>query len=193
MKKIEAETVCPPDLNSWRQWLQDNHKTKQSVWLIYYKKNSKQASFSWSDAVDEALCFGWIDSKAKSVDEEKFMQFFSRRKPNGTWSKINKEKIKLLIETKRMTSAGFEAIETAKINGSWTLLDKVEELIIPKDLEQAFKALPGSKHYFTGLSKSVKKSILQWLVLAKTEKTREKRIQEIASCASQGKKPESFR
>jgi len=188
-----TEAVCPPNLNAWRQWLQENHTTNQSVWLIYYKINSKRASFSLSDAVDEALCFGWIDSKSKSLDEDKFMQFFSRRKSNGTWSKINKEKIKQLIETKRMAAAGLEAIEKAKLNGSWTLLDEVEELIIPKDLEKAFKSMPGSKAFFTSLSKSVKKSMLQWLVLAKTNKTREKRIHEIARCAQLKFKPSAFR
>lgn len=193
MHTKETETVCPPNLKAWRQWLHDNHCTKQSVWLVYYKKNSPQANYSLSDAVDEALCFGWIDSKSKSLDEEKIMQFFSRRKPNGTWSKINKEKIKQLIETNRMAAAGLEAIEKAKLNGSWTLLDEVEELIIPKDLEKAFKSMPGSKVFFTSLSKSVKKSMLQWLVLAKTEKTREKRINEIASCAYQKVKPGAFR
>lgn len=193
MQTKETETVFPPNLKAWRQWLQANHSTKQSVWLVYYKKNSPQANYSLSDAVDEALCFGWIDSKSKSLDEEKIMQFFSRRKPNGTWSKINKEKIKQLIETNRMSAAGLEAIEKAKLNGSWTLLDEVEELIIPKDLEKVFQSMPGSKAFFTNLSKSVKKSMLQWLVLAKTEKTREKRINEIASCAHQKLKPGAFR
>lgn len=192
MKHLEIETVCPPNIQAWRQWLQDNHNTKQSIWLIYYKKNSKQVSFSWSEAVDEALCFGWIDSKAKSVDEEKFMQFFSRRKPNGTWSKINKEKIKQLIESNRMAEAGYKAIEKAKANGSWTLLDEVEELIIPKDLEKEFKSKPGSKSYFLSLSKSARKAMLQWLVLAKTQNTREKRIHEIATCASKKTKPSAF-
>lgn len=193
MQTKETETVCPPNLEAWRQWLHDNHSTKQSVWLVYYKKNSPQANYSLIDAVDEALCFGWIDSKSKSLDEEKIMQFFSRRKPNGTWSKINKEKIKQLIETNRMAAAGLEAIEKAKLNGSWTLLDEVEELIIPKDLEKVFQSMPGSKAFFTSLSKSVKKSMLQWLVLAKTEKTREKRINEIASSAHQKVKPGAFR
>lgn len=193
MQNKETETVCPPNLKAWRQWLHDYHRTKQSVWLIYYKKNSQQANFSLSDAIDEALCFGWIDSKSKSLDDEKIMQFFSRRKSNGTWSKINKEKIKQLIESNRMATAGLEAIEKAKLNGSWTLLDEVEELIIPKDLEKAFKSMPGSKTFFSSLSKSAKKAMLQWLVLAKTEKTREKRITEIASCAHLKLKPSTFR
>ena len=93
-----------------------NIKSKQSVWLVYYKKKTSRATITWSEAVEEALCFGWIDSKARPVDEERFMQFFSRRKPNGTWSKVNKEKIKQLIDTERMTPAGFETIATAKQN-----------------------------------------------------------------------------
>ncbi len=110
----------------------------------------------------------------------------------GTWSKVNKEKVQQLIDKGLMTKAGLNVIETAKQNGSWNILDDVEELVIPKDLEKAFKVHKGSKAYFTGLSKSVKKAILQWLVSAKREETRQKRINEIAELAAQGKKPKQF-
>lgn len=189
----ESDTFCPINRKDWRNWLIKNHLSKQSVWLIYHKKKSKVTSLNWSEAVDEALCFGWIDSKAKPLDEEKFMQFFSRRKPNGTWSKINKEKIKLLTAAGLMAPAGFEVIEKAKLNGSWTILDEVEELILPKDLLKEFKNRPGSKTYFLSLSKSVRKAMLQWLVLAKLPETRQKRIKEIAEQASLKQKPKPFR
>ena len=153
MIKKGIETYCPKSQTEWRQWLEKNHQSKQSVWLIYYTKKSTIASLSWSEAVDEALCFGWIDSTRKTIDEFSFMQFFSKRKPKSNWSKINKEKVKQLIESKRMTKAGYESIETAKQNGYWTILDGVEELIIPKDLEIAFEQYKGSKDYFLSLSK----------------------------------------
>ncbi|MDB5258669.1 MAG: hypothetical protein JWM14_3364 [Chitinophagaceae bacterium] len=188
----QQETFYPANRQEWRQWLQDNHLSKPSVWLVYYKKKTGVATISWSDAVDEALCFGWIDSKAKPVDEETFMHFFCKRKPRGTWSKINKEKIRRLIKTKLMAPAGLEVIGAAQKNGSWTILDEVEELIIPKDLSAAFRKNSGSKAFFLSLSKSVKKAILQWLVLAKRSETREKRIQEIATLAAQGLKPKQF-
>lgn len=189
MQKKEVETFCPTSQTDWREWLNKNHNSKQSVWLVCYKKKSDKPTIAWTDAVDEALCFGWIDSKRISIDEEKFMQFFSRRKPNGTWSKVNKEKIKQLIENGVMTKAGFEIIELAKQNGNWTILDEVEELKIPNDLAEEFKNNKGSEDFFLGLSKSVKKAILQWLVLAKQAETRRKRITEIAELAGQNLKP----
>lgn len=150
------------------------------------------SSMTWSEAVDEALCFGWIDSKRKPVDEEKFIQFFCKRKAGSTWSKVNKEKIIRLTEAGLMTQAGFASIETAKHNGSWTLLDEVEELIIPPDLEREFERYSGSKDFFLSLSKSVRKGMLHWLVLAKQPETRLKRIQEVAVLASQKQKPKQF-
>lgn len=173
--------------------MQENHGSKQSVWLVYHKKISGKPTISWSDAVEEALCFGWIDGKAKPIDQEKFMHSFSRRKPKGTWSKINKEKIKRLIDEGLMTKAGLDVIAAAKQNGSWTILDEVEELLIPKDLLKAFKARPGSKDFFIGLSKSVRKIMLQWIVLAKLPETRQRRIMEIADSAGQGMRPKQFR
>ncbi|WP_440135016.1 YdeI/OmpD-associated family protein, partial [Chitinophaga sancti] len=93
---MEAVTFCPANRQEWRQWLQENHENAASVWLVYYKKKANRATLSWSEAVDEALCFGWIDSTARPIDEEKFMQFFTKRKAGSAWSKINKEKVKRL-------------------------------------------------------------------------------------------------
>lgn len=189
----DIEQFYPKSQTEWRQWLQENHVSKSSVWLIFYKKKSEQPTISWSEAVDEALCFGWIDSVKKKLDDERSIQFFSKRKPNGTWSKINKAKVEQLIASGKMMEAGHNIIVIAKQNGSWSILDEVEELIIPKDLEKEFKKKPGSKDYFLSLSKSVKKMMLQWIVLAKQEETRQKRINEIAELASQKLKPKQFR
>jgi uncharacterized protein YdeI (YjbR/CyaY-like superfamily) len=102
----EIETFYPKGRQEWREWLQINHDKKQSVWLIYYKKKSKIPTVTYSEAVDEALCFGWIDSKSKPLDNEKFMQFFSKRKANSDWSRVNKEKIERLTSEGLMTKAG---------------------------------------------------------------------------------------
>lgn len=193
MKKQEIETFCPASQQDWRNWLHENHNSKQAVWLIYYKKKANIPSITYSDAVDHALCFGWIDSTRKSLDHETFMQFFCRRKPNSVWSKVNKGKVQLLIDNGLMTKAGFETIETAKQNNSWAILDEVEEVIIPADLMEEFENQPGSGEYFLSLSRSVRKSILQWLVLAKRPETRQKRIIEIAELAAQKLKPKQFR
>lgn len=193
MEKRDIETFCPASQQDWREWLKENHHSKQSVWLVYYKKKSNVSSITYSDAVDEALCFGWIDSTRKSLGNEMFMQFFCKRKPGSVWSKINKGKVERLIDSGLMTRAGFDSIETAKRNHSWTILDGVEELIIPEDLTEGFKSKPGSREYFLSLSRSVRKSILQWLVLAKRPETRQKRIAEIAELAAQKLKPKQFR
>ena len=189
----EIETISPKNRQEWRDWLHKNHDMKQSVWLIYYKKKSNISTIIYSEAVDEALCFGWIDSKVKPLDEEKFMQFFSRRKAKSVWSKINKEKIERLINEGLMTRAGYHIIEIAKQNGSWTILDEAESLTIPADLDEAFQNRPNAKNYFSSLSRSDKRNILQWLVLAKRQETRQKRISEIAELAGQNQKPKQFR
>jgi uncharacterized protein YdeI (YjbR/CyaY-like superfamily) len=192
MQKKDSETFCPASQQEWRKWLEEHHQSKQSVWLVQYKKKANKPSISWEESVEEALCFGWIDSIRKTLDEEKYIQFFSRRKPAGNWSKINKEKVQLLTEEGRMAKAGLDSVERAKQNGSWAILDDLEELIIPKDLEKAFKTQKGSKDYFMSLSKSVKKSMLQWIVLAKRPETRQNRIDEIAALAAQKLKPKQF-
>lgn len=189
----ELETFYPKSRNEWREWLQNNHHLKQSVWLIYYKKKSKIPTIAYGEAVEEALCFGWIDSKAKPIDEEKFMQFFSKRKEKSVWSKVNKEKVERLIQEGLMTEAGFAIIDKAKQNGSWKILDEAEALIIPMDLESEFQKKPKAKIYFLSLSRSDRRNILQWLVLAKRQETRQKRIEEIVKLADQYLKPKQFR
>lgn len=188
----EEEIFYPSNITEWRQWLEENHDSKVAVWVVFYKKSSEKPTVRWSDTVDEALCFGWIDSKKVSIDHEKSHQFFSKRKAKSTWSKINKEKVLRLIDSGLMTQAGYESIEIAKQNGSWTILDSVEELIIPDDLERAFAANPGSREFFLSLSKSVRKMMLYWLVSAKRPETRQKRIEELVDNAAQHRKPKQF-
>jgi uncharacterized protein YdeI (YjbR/CyaY-like superfamily) len=189
---LETEVFYPTNPDEWRKWLAKNHLSRQSVWVVFHTKSSEKPSISWSQAVDEALCFGWIDSKKIKIDKETSHQFFSKRKPKSTWSKINKEKVRQLIDNGLMTQAGLDCINTAKLNGSWTLLDDVEELLVPEDLEAAFGRHENSKDYFLSLSKSVKKMILYWIISAKRPETRQNRIDEIASLAGQKKKPKQF-
>ena len=192
MPAKDAVTYYPENSNQWRKWLIKHHLQQEGVWVILYKKQANKPTISWSEAVDEALCFGWIDSIKKTLDAERSIQFFSKRKPKSTWSKINKQKVQKLMEAGKMAPAGFESIKNAQQNGSWSLLDEVEALLIPDDLAQAFTQHKGSKEYFQGLSKSLKKMMLQWIVLAKQPTTRQKRIDEIAVHAGQGQKPKQF-
>ncbi|HMJ70277.1 MAG TPA: YdeI/OmpD-associated family protein [Cyclobacteriaceae bacterium] len=190
--KKTINSISPKNRQQWRKWLQANHDKKESVWLIYHKKSSKTPSMSWSDAVEEALCFGWIDSKRQAVDATTFRQFFSKRKARSLWSGINKAKVQQLISGGLMTRLGFEAIENAKKNGSWTTLDEVEKLTIPADLDIAFRKIKNAKKYFLSLSRSNKRIMLQWVALAKRPETRQKRIDEIAKLAGQNSKPKQF-
>jgi uncharacterized protein YdeI (YjbR/CyaY-like superfamily) len=192
MQKDPEETYCPANRKDWREWLQKNHQSRQSVWLVCLKASFGTPNLTWGEAVEEALCFGWIDSVRKTLNEERFIQLFSKRKTKSTWSKINKEKVQQLIEAKLMTKAGFESIATAKQNGSWTILDETERLVVPDDLERALSGTPGAKTFFQNLSPSSRKAILQWIVLAKRADTREKRISGVAELAGKGLKPKQF-
>ncbi|WP_422354225.1 YdeI/OmpD-associated family protein [Roseivirga pacifica] len=193
MTEKPQATFYPKSRAEWRTWLSENHESAQSIWLIYYRSSSNKPSLSWSNAVDEALCFGWIDSTKKTIDKESYMQYFSKRKPNSMWSKINKEKVDKLIEENLMTDTGFQSIVVAKENGSWNALDDVEALIVPKDLKEALASNLEAMVFFNGLSNSAKKLLLHWVTFAKRPETRKKRIVELVESASQGLKPKQFR
>ena len=190
---VGIENFYPKTKQHLRKWLEKNHLTKDAVWFIFYKKHTGKPTVNWSDAVDEALCFGWIDSKAETIDNDTFRQYFCKRKPNSTWSKINKQKIEILKSQGLVTPAGLAVIGVAKQNGSWTVLDEVEELTIPSELEKAFEKFENSKEFYLSLSKSKKKVLLQWIALAKTVATRQNRILEIVENASQQQQPKQFR
>jgi uncharacterized protein YdeI (YjbR/CyaY-like superfamily) len=189
----DLDTFYPANKEEWRKWLYENHQTSHSIWLVCYKKSSQKPSISWSDAVDEALCFGWIDSIRKSIDHEKFIQCFSQRKPKSTWSKINKDKVIVLEEKGLMLDAGRACIEIAKQNGSWSFLDDVDLLIVPDDLEDAFNQYPNANAHYDAFSKSTKKFILYWIKSAKRPETRAKRIKEIAEQTNKNLKPKQIR
>jgi uncharacterized protein YdeI (YjbR/CyaY-like superfamily) len=173
----------------WRQWLEKNYRSSLGVWVIYYKVKSGKPSVRYSEAVKEALCFGWIDSKVKSLDEERYMQIFTPRKPKSVWSKLNKQYIEELIEQGLITPSGLEKIEAAKQDGSWNKLDAIEQLIIPADLKKALEANETANRYFEAFSNSSKKNILFWIESAKRPETRLRRIEQTISSAMQNKNP----
>ncbi|MDI9872910.1 YdeI/OmpD-associated family protein [Flectobacillus rivi] len=183
----EVETFYPQNIAEWRDWLEKHHHSHQSIWVVFYKKSSGVSTITWSEAVDMALCFGWIDSKKVSVDAVQSLQFFSKRKAKSTWSKINKDKIEKLIEAELMAPAGLESIRIAKENGSWTVLDGVEALVIPSDFMESLQLEEGLSEKFESLSKSAKKEILYKLLSAKRPETRQKRIEEIVALLQKGK------
>jgi len=189
----DIEDYCPNSKEEWRKWLELNRNKKDAIWLIFYKKKSPNHNLSWSESVDEALCFGWIDSTKRTIDSEKYKQYFSKRKVKSNWSKINKDKVKTLIDQGLMEEEGYKSIEIAKENGSWTILDGVEALVIPEDLKEEFINYKDSAEYFDSLSKSVKKILLYWIVSAKRPETKKKRIIEVAENAGRNLKPKQFR
>lgn len=193
MIKPGEKIFYPHNAEEWRNWLEINHEKESSVWLVFYKKNSGNPSIKYGDAVDEALCFGWIDSKLNPVDDKKYYQFFTKRKPKSVWSKVNKEKVERLIANGKMEPAGLASIEIAKQNGSWTILDGAEALEIPSQLKEAFLENQKAETFFMSLSRSDKRNILQWLALAKKPETLQKRIGEIIEFGTIGLKPKPFR
>jgi uncharacterized protein YdeI (YjbR/CyaY-like superfamily) len=168
----------------WRTWLRKHQEKEKSVWLIIYKKGAAIKSVSYAEAVEEALCFGWIDSKPNKRNEESFYQFFAKRNPSSNWSKINKDRVKLLIDQGLMTPPGMAVIELAKANGKWAALDDIENLVIPDDLKSMLTANPEASVHFEAFPGSVKKGILEWLLNAKTPSTRDKRMRETVTLAA---------
>src|SRR5215207_6148413 len=132
--------IYAADRAVWRSWLETHGGTNAAVGLVYYKKDSGQPSITWSEAVEEALCFGWIDSKAKPLDDLRYMQYFSPRKPKSAWSGINKASVERLVADGLMREPGSRAVEMAKASGSWTALDEIEALVIPDDLAAVLAA-----------------------------------------------------
>jgi uncharacterized protein YdeI (YjbR/CyaY-like superfamily) len=184
----QLESFQARDRRQWRRWLQRNHRTSRGVWLVYYKVKSGKPSVRYNEAVKEALCFGWIDSKVNSLDEERYKQIFTPRKPKSAWSKLNKQYIEELSTQGLMAEAGLAKIEVAKRDGSWNKLDMVEELRIPQDLSEAFAVNKVAEDYFKAFSKSSKKGILFWIESAKRSETRSKRISETIRLAAQNKR-----
>lgn len=191
MPKFEdrLEMVYASDRTCWRQWLEQNHHDSIGVWLVYYKIKSGKSSIPYSEAVKEALCFGWIDSKVQSADGESYRQIFTPRKPKSVWSKLNKQYIEELIAQDKMAEAGLAKIAAAKQDGSWTSLDEIEALIVPPDLIQALEADATANKYFAAFNKSTKKSILQWIQSAKRPETRLNRIEKTVISAAQNNNP----
>jgi uncharacterized protein YdeI (YjbR/CyaY-like superfamily) len=186
------EQFYPKDRKAWRSWLGKNYDNKQGVWLVYFKKESGKPRVAYSDAVEEALCFGWIDSTMRPLDEERYMQLFTPRKPKSEWSKLNKQRVDKLIEQGKMTPAGLEKIEISKQNGHWEKLDHVEALLMPDDLAREIRKYKKALAFFETLKTTNKKYLLHWLNNAKREETRKKRIGEIVMALRQERMPDRF-
>jgi uncharacterized protein YdeI (YjbR/CyaY-like superfamily) len=175
--------VGPFDRAGWRAWLIDNHAAMNGVFLVSWRRGSGRTSVSYEEAVEEALCVGWIDSSGKTIDDERSIQWFAPRRPGSAWARSNKERVERLTAAGLMLPAGFEAIEAAKRSGSWTLLDDVEKLIVPDDLAVALASRPPARERWDAFSRSARRAMLEWIAQAKRPETRAKRIAAIAEGA----------
>lgn len=185
----EPEEFRAKDRETWREWLNAHHDTRAGVWLVFSKKGSGIPSISYEAAVEEALCFGWIDSKAAPLDDKTYRQYFSLRKNSSPWSSSNKVRVERLIADGRMMPAGWRAIEAAKASGMWNALDAVEALETPQELLDELARVPGARENFDAWSRSDRRVILQWIALARRPETRSRRIVETAEFAGRNEKP----
>lgn len=181
----DKEQVQVESREEWRQWLAANYQRQEGVWLITFKKHVDDRYLSYEAIVEEALCFGWIDGQARKLDGDRSMLWMSPRKARSGWSRPNKERIERLTAAGLMTAAGLEKIETAKADGSWTILDAAENLEIPPDLEAAFARYKSAAQNFEAFPRSAKRAILGWISYAKRPETRAKRIEETARLAQE--------
>ena len=182
------KTVKVASRQAWRDWLAENHLSESAVWLIIYKKASGKPTVTYKEAVEEALCFGWIDSKPNKRDAESYFQYFSQRKPKSNWSKINKEMVAWLEASGKMFPQGAKMVALAKRTGTWDALNKVDKLVIPDDLEEEFARFAGAKANFEAFPPSVRRGILEWILNAKRAPTRQKRIRETAEKAARNER-----
>jgi uncharacterized protein YdeI (YjbR/CyaY-like superfamily) len=168
---------------AWRSWLKKNHLKEKSVWLIIYKKSASTPSVYYPEAVDQALCFGWVDSKPNKRDDESYYQFFAKRNPKSKWSLVNKNKVARLTKLGLMENAGLEMVALAKQTGTWDALNDVDQILVPSDLQQVFAKNKKAAEYFEAFPRSAKRGILEWILSAKRLETRQKRIEETVRLA----------
>lgn len=182
MAKIdEFEDFHPLKRKDWREWLMKNHDSTGGIWFVYFKKSANKPRVSYDEAVEVALCFGWIDSIPRKIDDERSKLLFTPRKPKSVWSKLNKDRVEKLIASNLMTESGLAKIEAAKADGSWNSLDASDNLEIAPDLLKEFEVNNIAFENFDKFPNGVKKTILYWIYSAKTDATREKRIAETVS------------
>lgn len=187
---MERDATLPPDhvhpatRRAWRRWLEQHHTRPDGVWVVTWKKAANQPTPSYDDLVEEALCFGWVDSRPGKLDALRTKLWFAPRKTGSGWAAPNKRRVEALLAAGQIAPAGLAKIAAAQADGSWNALDAVEALVVPDDLAQAFDRRPGSAAYFDAFPRSAKRGILEWIATAKRPETRAARIDETARLAA---------
>jgi uncharacterized protein YdeI (YjbR/CyaY-like superfamily) len=195
MAKVAAppNSIQPETIADLRAWLVAHHSQKDGVWLVLWKKQSGRQRLDYDALVEEALCFGWIDSKPNKLDDDRSMLWLAPRKAGTNWSKPNKQRAEEAIKSGRMMAVGLAKIKAAKKDGSWNALDEVEALLLPRDLVDALNAYTGAAENFDNFPRSIKRGILEWIGNAKTEPTRAKRISDTAARAAVNERANQWR
>jgi uncharacterized protein YdeI (YjbR/CyaY-like superfamily) len=184
--KDSLPDVQPASRTEWRTWLEQNWNTSTGVWFVFAKKGSGLPVVTYDEAVEEALCWGWIDSVPRKLDEKRFRLMMTPRKPGSVWSKLNKERIERLTAQGLLAQPGQRMIDLAKQDGSWDQLTESDALEVPDDLRAALAANPAAHEKFLGFTESSRRNILWYLQSAKRPETRHKRLTEIVELAALG-------
>ena len=190
---VPSNSIQCETRTEWRNWLAQHCQRDEGVWLITFKKASRSPSVGYEASVEEAVSFGWVDSRTRGLDEDRSMLWFAPRRQGSGWSKSNKERVARLIDTGLMADPGLAKVQAAKLDGTWNALDAVENLEVPLDLADAFVAQPGSAENFDGFPRWVKRAVLEWISTAKRAATRERRIEETARLAKNNQRPKQWR
>ena len=184
----ELEWVHPPGRAAWREWLVANHAVARGAWFVSWKKATGRPRLEYAEAVEEALCVGWVDSLARTVNDERSRLLMTPRKRGSGWSRPNKERIERLVAAGLMLPAGLAVVEAARADGSWSSLDDIENLVEPDDLRSALDADPAARANWDAFPRSAKRGILQWVMLAKRPETRARRVAETAMLAARNER-----
>jgi uncharacterized protein YdeI (YjbR/CyaY-like superfamily) len=187
-KLASLEQVYVADRAAWRQWLEENHAASPGIWLVFDKKSSRPDRLKYVDAVEEALCFGWIDSTVRTLDDARYVQLMAPRKPKSTWAATNKARVERLTAEGLMAEAGLASVERAKANGSWSSLDAVEAFVVPADLTKALRTLPDAAKNFAAIAPSRRKAFLHWISQAVRAETRAHRVAHVVQLAASNQK-----
>jgi uncharacterized protein YdeI (YjbR/CyaY-like superfamily) len=178
-----------PDRDLWRDWLTENHAESSGIWMVFYRKETSKPTIEYVAAVEEALCFGWIDSIIKKIDDEKYVRKFTPRKDKSDWSKLNKKRVSKMIKAGRMTKAGLAKIEMAKKNGSWNHDGKTPRTLeMPPEFAEALAGNKKARAHFEKLAPTYRRHYLGWIAAAKRPETKERRIRESIALLEKGAK-----
>jgi uncharacterized protein YdeI (YjbR/CyaY-like superfamily) len=184
----DREKVHPETLEQWRAWLAGNAARSDGVWLVSWKSATGRPRISYDEAVTEALAWGWVDSRAGTLDDERSMLWYAPRGPGSGWSRPNKVRVERLLAEGRMQPAGQAVVDAARASGRWELLDEVEDGVVPDDLAAALAARAGARAHWDGFPRSVRRGVLGWIVQARRPETRARRIAETADRAALGER-----